>query len=268
MASNQSGWKKVQILKLGGSVVTHKDSPHTPHMENIRRLSNEISQTNDRNLIILHGGGSYGHPLAKKFKIKEGYHEPVQLVGFSRTRQAMVELNSIIVKALLDEDVPAVSISPSSTLITENERIKNSDFSVIIKFLEEEFIPVLYGDAVLDSQKRFTILSGDQLVVKLATDLKAKRIILGSDVDGVFNTDPKLDPNSKLLERLSLSMLETINLSQSQTTDVTGGMLGKILEMRPAIEQGIDVTLVNANEPSRIYRTLIGEPVIGTVLTR
>jgi isopentenyl phosphate kinase len=249
----------VQILKLGGSVVTHKDSPFTAHTENIRRLAREIYQTNDRNLIILHGGGSFGHPLAKKFKIKEGYHEHGQLVGFS---------NSHIVNTFLNEDIPAVSVSPSSTLITDGGRIKNIDFKVITKFLEEKFIPVLYGDAVLDSKKMFTILSGDQLVVKLATELKAKRVILGSDVDGVFNSDPKVDPKAKLLERLSLSELRTVNLSQSQNTDVTGGMQGKILEMRPAIEQGIEVTLVNANEPSRIYRALIGEPVIGTVLTR
>lgn len=258
----------MQILKLGGSVVTHKDSPYTPHTENIRRLAKEISQTNDRNLIILHGGGSFGHPLAKKFKIKEGYHEHGQLVGFSKTRQAMIELNSHIVNIFLNEDIPAVSVSPSSTLITDSGRIKNTDFKVLTKFLEEKFIPVLYGDAVLDSKKMFTILSGDQLVVKLATELKAKRVILGSDVDGVFNSDPKVDPKAKLLERLSLSELRTVNLSQSQNTDVTGGMQGKILEMRPAIEQGIEVTLVNANEPSRIYRALIGEPVIGTVLTR
>lgn len=258
----------MQILKLGGSVVTKKESPYTPHTENIRRLAKEISQTHDRNMIILHGGGSYGHPLAKKFKIKEGYHEPSQMVGFSKTRQAMIELNSLIVKALLDEGIPAVSVSPSSTMITENERIKYINFRVISKFLEEGFIPVLYGDAALDSQKRFTILSGDQLAVKLATELKAKRVIIGSDVDGVFNADPKVDPKAKLVEKLSLSELRTINLSQSQTTDVTGGMQGKVIELRPAIEQGIAVILVNANEPSRIYNALIGEPVIGTVLTR
>jgi isopentenyl phosphate kinase len=258
----------VQILKLGGSVVTHKDIPYTANIENIERLVKEISQTNLKELIIVHGGGSFGHPTAKKFKIQDGYSEPNQMVGFSKTRQAMIELNSLIIKEFLEESIPAVSVSPSSSMLTYNGRISKPDFRILREFIGKNFIPVLYGDAVIDTNSGFTILSGDQLVVRLAIELKADQIVIGTDVDGVYNKDPKTDPNAKLLECISLRDSKEIILSQSQTTDVTGGMAGKILEMKPAIEQGIKVFLVNANIPSRIYSALKGEQVTGTVLAR
>lgn len=39
------------------------------------------------------GGGSFGHPMARKYAVKEGYKSPSQSLGFSKTHQAMVALN-------------------------------------------------------------------------------------------------------------------------------------------------------------------------------
>ncbi len=59
----------MEILKLGGSVVTHKDRPRTPNTEAITRLATEVATAGPRRLIMVHGGGSYGHPLAKEYDI-------------------------------------------------------------------------------------------------------------------------------------------------------------------------------------------------------
>jgi len=48
----------MQVLKLGGSVVTVKDEPKTPHMDNIKRLAEEIKAAWPTPLILVHGGGS------------------------------------------------------------------------------------------------------------------------------------------------------------------------------------------------------------------
>ncbi|MBS7631517.1 amino acid kinase, partial [Candidatus Bathyarchaeota archaeon] len=61
------------ILKLGGSVVTEKDKPVTPNKENIKRLSREIAEAGEGELILIHGGGSYGHPVADEYNLSEGY---------------------------------------------------------------------------------------------------------------------------------------------------------------------------------------------------
>ena len=54
-------------------------------------------------------------------------------------------------------------------------------------------MPVLYGDVVLDVEDKIkmAVLSGDQIVKYLAENLKPKKVVLGSDVDGIYNKDPK-----------------------------------------------------------------------------
>ena len=259
----------MEILKLGGSVVTKKDLPRTPNVEAIRRLASEVATAGPRQLVIVHGGGSYGHPLAKEYDISAGYSFPRQLVGFSLTHQAMVELNMIVVEAFLDMGVPAMSIASSSFLITEDRRIVNVDFSVVSRAVEFNFVPILYGDAVLDSARRFTILSGDQLAVRLATDLGAHKIIFGVDVDGVFTANPKLVKEARLIEELSISQMRgMVRIGEALSTDVTGGMLGKINEAGAAVEAGIDVQLVNALKPGVVNAVLRGEKVPCTWLRR
>ena len=260
--------KRMLILKLGGSVVTHKDKPFTPHIDNITRLAAEIAEA-DASLVVVHGGGSYGHPVATEYGIAEGYREPRQITGFSKTHQAMVELNGIIVREILDAGVPAFAVSPSSFIVTEGRRIIDIDLHVVERLIESGLVPVLYGDAVLDTLQRFAILSGDQLVVKLATGLEVERVVLGSDVDGVFTADPKLVEDARLIEELSLSNHgDEAKIGDALDTDVTGGMLGKVLEAAEAVEAGIEVVMVNATVDGRVRAALRGENVIGTRLKR
>jgi isopentenyl phosphate kinase len=258
----------MQILKLGGSIVTIKNKHLSANILNISRLSKEISKAKPENLIIVHGGGSFGHPIAKEYSILDGYTDYNQLIGFSKTRQAMIKLNNIIIESLLSEKVPAVSVSTSTLIMTNKKRIISPNFEIIKKLLEQGFIPVLYGDAVLDSSQGFTILSGDQLIVTIALQMGVKKIIIGSDVDGVFSSDPKVDPNAKLIDTLSLEKIDSLNISKSLNTDVTGGMIGKILEATVAVEMGVKIIIVNADKPNRVYKALKGKPVKGTYLQR
>lgn len=259
----------MQVLKLGGSVVTVKDAPMTADDGNITRLCEEIKAAGPRPLIIVHGGGSFGHPVASKYGITDGFTSERQVPGFARTHQAMVMLNKIVVDRLLDLGVPAVSVAPSSFIATSGGRIDTVDFKIVGRLVVRGILPVLYGDAVLDWTKGFSILSGDQLAVRLATELGASRLVFGVDVDGVFTSNPKLAPDARLVERLSLEKLEGfIKIGRALTTDVTGGMLGKVSEAREAVEAGVEVQIVNATKRDVILKALMGEPVPGTILTR
>jgi len=261
---------RLSILKLGGSVITEKDKPLTPNIHAIRRLAGEISRAEARPLIIIHGGGSYGHPLAKKHGIAEGFKRASQVFGFSETHQAMVSLNSLLVKSLLESGLPAFSISPSSFIITRNGRIQHLNEEILGMMLEAGLVPVLYGDAVMDSERGFAILSGDQIAAALAIDLEAERIIMGIDVDGLYDSDPKVNPDAKLINRISLGDLPLAlrSIGRSHVPDVTGGMMGKILELKAAVERGVEVIIINALVPGNVYRVLIGEDVVGTRIER
>ena len=132
------------------------------------------------------------------------------------------------------------------------------------------FVPVLYGDAVFDSEKGFAILSGDQLVSSLAIELGADRIIMGMDEDGLYTKDPKRDRLVPLFDHLSLEELKSLKhtIEETEETDVTGGMPRKMLELIPAVEHNIQTMIVNATEHLRVYKALKGEKVRGTIFEK
>jgi isopentenyl phosphate kinase len=261
---------KPTVLKLGGSVITDKEKPATANLEAIERLADEIAQANVPHLILVHGGGSFGHPVAKRYNLTEGYEDPKQVTGFSETHQAMTQLNSLVMEALISHNVNAVVVQPSSCVVTKAGRIQSMERKPLKRMLKMGLVPVLYGDAVLDSQKGFAILSGDQLVSSLATNLGASRIIIGGDVDGLYTADPKANKSARLIRRVTLEELKTQkhDIEGSRATDVTGGMLGKMRELIPAIEQNIQALLVNATKPLRVYKALRDEEVIGTIINK
>jgi isopentenyl phosphate kinase len=257
-------------LKIGGSVITDKDGELAARTEVINRLIEEVARANVKNLIIVHGGGSFGHPTAQKYGIKNGLKESSQKLGFAETHHVMTVLNGLVMDALVWHNVPAISVTPSSCMITENGRIKFFEDTILKTMMKMSFTPVLYGDATLDEKLGFTILSGDQIVSHLAMKFNACKIVMGVDTDGLYDTDPNMTKNAKLYPHLTLGELKAFQgkLGKSTATDVTGGMLGKITELIPAVEQGILVTIVNAAKSNRVYKALIGEKVEGTIIEK
>ncbi len=251
-------------------MITDKEKPLTPNLPAIEQLSREISQVKVSHLIVIHGGGSFGHPIAKQYALKEGYKEKSQLLGFSKTRQAMVALNKMVVDALMRQNIAAVGLQPSAFVFTKSGRISCIEEQPLRKLLEIGLVPVLYGDAVLDYDLGFTILSGDQLAAFLAIRLSASQIILGIDEDGLYTSDPKSAPSARLIRHVTLQELRDMQheIEEAKVTDVTRGMLGKISELMPAVEKGIPALIVNAAKPNNIYKALKREKVRGTTIVK
>lgn len=280
---NKSGeiWENLNIIKLGGSVITDKSIPFRARKGDIDRLAREIAgilPEIDYRLIIVHGGGSYGHPVAAKYKIKEGICEgdfsPFlrQRLGFAQTKKAMIELNSIIVDSFLRADVPVVPIPPSAISITKNERISSFDTAALYRALKGGFIPLLHGDPVFDEEKGFTILSGDQIVSYLARIMGVERVLIGTDVDGLYTEDPKINPDAKPVDILKYSQdYETVlaKLTRDKQRvkvekifiDVTDQMIGKISEIIDIWKRGIEIIIFNARKPNYLTRIFRNEKV-------
>ncbi len=262
---------KPTVLKLGGSVITHKDKPLTANLTAIRRLAEEIAEAKIPQLIVAHGGGSFGHTLAIEYAIKEGFQgEASQLLGFTKTHQAMITLNNMVLEALIQHNIPAMTIAPSSFIVSKSGRIATMMHEPLKRLLDMGAVPLLYGDAVLDSDKGFTILSGDQLVASLAIHFGARRIVVGIDENGLFTADPKKPGRPDLIRKCTLRMLRKLQrqIKSTNVCDVTGGMRGKIAELMPAIEEGIPTLIVNGTISHRIYKALKGEKVTGTLIQK
>jgi len=257
--------KNLTILKLGGSVITDKSKQSQADITIIQRVAKEVSTVIPTvSLLLVHGGGSFGHPIAKKYQIHKGWHSPEQKIGFSETRRAMMKLNKAIVDIFLAEEVPVVSVQPSACTLTDSGRIVHMDLKPTRNLLKFDFIPVFFGDAVMDLTQGVAILSGDQIVTYLAKELSAKRVIFGTNVDGLLDADQKLIPEINLNNFENLLSLA----KESVASDVTGGMFGKLKEIEPLMRDGVDTIIINATRPGIIEEVLKGEKVVGTYFTR
>ena len=255
------------VLKFGGSVITDKEKPFMARISVIDRLAREVSKYKGK-MIIIHGGGSFGHPVAYKYKIKNGYRRQNQLIGFAKTHSAMQKLNIIVTQRLIKYGVPAVSVPPVSATLSQDGIIKKIEYETIERMLNMGLVPVLYGDTVLDMNRGFTIVSGDQIASHLSIKFNATRLIFVLDVDGLFTSDPRKTPEeAKLIEKLSVQSLKKATIFERRGgIDVTGGIAEKVKWIIPVAEKGIPVILLNGNVPRRLEKAMAGEKIVGTYI--
>lgn len=259
------------ILKLGGSALTIKDAEKPTIDEiNLDRIAQEVSNYND-DMVIVHGAGSYGHIHAKKYaigdEITNAQENLFKIEGLCKTQASVQLLNYIVVNKLQEKGVPAIGIKPSTFIITENKRISVCDSTIIKRYIDEGFVPVLYGDAVLDLNDdiKFAIISGDQLINYFAKELKADKVILSSDVDGIYTDNPKTNPNAKLIDIVTKDTQLTLTENNNQA-DVTGGMAGKISELLELAGYGIESLIINAEKEGNLKLAVSGQDVKGTII--
>ncbi len=253
--------RELVVLKLGGSLITVKDRPFTLRREVIERIGRELASTG-KPLVIVHGGGSYAHPVAKKYRVSEGLGEG-GLEGFVETSLAVRRLNVEVVEALSRGGLPSIGIPASSIAITKDGRITTFNLEPILSSLEVGLTPVTCGDVVLDRVKGFTVLSGDTTAAYIASRLRASRLIYAIDRDGVYVRD-RVTGEVRVAEVLSPGMpIEPMGASGE---DVTGGIVGKVEEGLRAAERGVEVWVVNGLREGVLAEAVGGGRVRGTRL--
>jgi len=251
------------VVKFGGSAITDKSRMFSVRRSVLRRLAGEVSGA-EAELILVHGGGSFGHPLAKRYRLADGYKNPKQLIGASLTHSAMVKLNEMVVGVLREKGVPAFPVQPSSCMMVRNRRIKSAELTPIKKMLELGAVPVLYGDVVPDLKLGLSILSGDQIAARLALDLGASRVIMAVNVDGVYTADPMKHAEARLVRVITP---ETVpDIGRIKAMDVTGGMWRKVMELVKLAKRGVESQIVNALKPGALRRALTGDRRVGTLI--
>ncbi|MAG15989.1 hypothetical protein CMO88_02925 [Candidatus Woesearchaeota archaeon] len=252
------------LIKLGGSVITKKsEAEPVLNKQNLSRISEEIAsslQAQKFNLVIVHGAGSYGHPISSKHKLAQGISD--DFIPVSKCQALMNELNSFICKELNEKNIPAFPFQLSSTTTsTDGKIIINTD--LINNLLSKRMVPVLFGTPAIDDNKGCSIISGDQIISNLSSQLNASKVVFATNVDGMFTADPSKE-NSELLKSLSAEQLKEISAEESKDADVTGGMKGKlewILKM-----SNLTCQVVNGNTQNNIKEALLGNESIGTVI--
>jgi isopentenyl phosphate kinase len=259
--------KPLIVAKLGGAALTDKRRIYTPHPAEISRAAKQIANLRNRfSFIIVHGAGSYGHIPVERYGLKSGLKNPAQLKGLSRTKSKLLEWEIVLESAFLKQGVPLVPMSASDFVITRSGRIHFADLDPLRNWLRIGCIPSTGGDIVTDLRYGFSILSGDQLAAFIATSLHASRLIFATDVDGIFDSDPKKNPEARLIAELTASSALRLKTKQqtSAVPDVTGGMAGKIMEAAQAASKGVPVQFVNLTKNKRLEKAVVNQKVIGS----
>ena len=266
------------VIKWGGGLITDKSSLCTPNLDVLKQLSSTVAECHaaGQEVILVHGAGSYGHLRAKNWRLNEGHIADIpqpegsicttQRDAVEQVRQEMLELNQHVCAALADAGISSV-VHPPHQWATNT----GMDFQGDLKrftFLNDDQIHITFGDVVeVEGQQQFGILSGDDLVVRLALELpRVKRLVFAiGGVDGLLRVPPEFATEDDLIENWSPD-IEFEGVHQSDI-DVTGGIGLKASRGAHVAAHGIEVLMVNGGIPERVLAAMLGNAVRGTVVT-
>lgn len=251
------------VIKFGGSVITDKKEKYTFCQKRTSRLVKEVKESAKRSIIV-HGAGSFGHILAKEFELDKGFLNESQIPVVAAVQKNVKDLNLRVLNTFIEAGIPSVSLAPSAFLIHKNREIAGMDMELFKRYFKLGLTPISFGDVVLDNALKFSICSGDQLMLEFARAFLPDKVIFVADVDGIFTNDPASGEKPDLIPVLDQNMLAQIAKGESRVDDVTGGIFGKLDYMFKIADLGINTMIINGTMPNRLRDTLLGEDVVCT----
>ena len=257
--------KEKIVIKCGGRILLDPDL--------FNNFINDITILKKLGLtpIVVHGGG----PRIKK-KLDELNIETKFIMGLRVTDEkiikivedVMIEFNKEIVDAIEKKACKAKSIT-----IKENNTIyvkqKNKelgyvgiptkiDVDLIKNLIKEDCIPIV-SPMGLDEKKQVYNINADTAAGALATSLKSRRLMLMTDVEGVYNKSKKLISEIKADEAEKLIYDETIS----------EGMIPKIRTCIKAVNNGVrGVVVIDGRKPHSILFELFSDKGSGTLIRK
>jgi isopentenyl phosphate kinase len=246
------------IVKLGGSVITDKRAAFKANHQSMHRIARELTRVRDR-LIILNGAGSFGHIPVKRSGLDKGFSR-ARIGSFAATKLQLLRLQTILASVLCSHMIPVVAFNPSSFMIARSGRLCKAELAPIREFLDLGLVPLFGGDLLPDLDQGWRVVSADQMASWIAPKVEASMIIYGTDVDGLYSSDPKISKGAELITTISCDDIHKVATSalRSRMPDVTAGMQGKLLEAEHAARKGVEVVIMNLRKPENLLPILEG----------
>lgn len=219
----------------------------------VSALSEEIASS-DEKVVVVHGGGSYGHVVAKQHGISSEAAE-APATGVAQTRGAMYELDRLVCKTMMEFKLNPYPFSPFDAI----SRGGKAQVAAWLKgLLKEGLTPVTFGDVSL-TPSGFKVISGDVIVQDLAKILSPERCVFALDVDGVYEGNSRV-----IIPELSPSKLKRMNIQNGD--DATGGMKLKLDVAARIAAGGTKVCFVSGYRRNEFSKAVRGLEFYGTVV--
>lgn len=257
------------VLKIGGSLLTDKLRYRELRHPNVVRLAREVASA-EKAVALVHGAGSFGHVVAKEHELANGRRgDRAQDAGAARVGVDVRELDHYVLHALGDAGARPIAIPGFAVARLRAGELASFDAEPFRLALAAGLLPVTFGDLAPDLDRGFGIVSGDSIVEALAKALAPERVVIATDVEGLYDRPP-MQIGAKLLREVTadeaVAALAGGAAGGSTGVDVTGGMAGKLARLAPIARAGTPVFILNGNAPGRLAGALAGKAVEGTTI--
>ena len=249
------------VIKIGTSTLAHP----TGHL-NIRRveeLCKIISDIkNSGHEVILVSSGAIGMGVGKLGLRRRPEDIP--------TKQAAAAVGQCELMYTYDKLFSEYNHTVAQLLITgedvQNETRHDNFSNTLNRLLELDVLPIINENDTV-STKEIVIGDNDTLAAIVAESVKADKLILLSDIDGLYTADPHTNPQAQLIPVIHKIDDSIISLAGgSNGSQGTGGMVTKLQAARICLSCGCDMIIANGSTPLNLYGILDGEK-IGTTFT-
>ncbi len=237
------------VIKLGGSVITDRDVPYTLNPDMclalIRKISAFKRHYSQDPIVLILGGGSYGHAPVHKFHLEAAHgREPGSVSRFSRLTIGLYKLVSDFMEIAFDQRIELHSFQLSALVTCSDGRIDSFFSEGIEQCLRLDGVPLLTGGSVFDDKLGQIVFGSDRVPELLARMCKVTRCIFVSDVQGVIN-----HIDGCIFGEITSDDHENLfgSIYTSHKVDVTGGMRGKVEAAMRLTQVGVESVICSAS---------------------
>ncbi|MEG1632092.1 MAG: glutamate 5-kinase [Hydrogenoanaerobacterium sp.] len=242
------------VVKVGTSTLTHETG-----LVNIRRIESLVKVLadikNSGKDIILVSSGAIAVGMGKLGERERPSDTP--------SKQAVAAIGQCELMYMYDKLFSSYSHNVAQVLLTrdviENEERKRNCVNAFERLLEMNTIPIVNENDTV-SVEEIEFGDNDTLSALVAVITGADALVIMSDIDGLYDADPRTNKAAKLIRQVTLideSIAEAAGGAGSARG--TGGMQTKIHAARLACGAGVDMAIINGKEPKLLYDLFDGK---------
>lgn len=244
------------VVKVGTSTLAHAGG-----LLNIRRVEELCKVLSDLknagNDVILVTSGAIGMGTGK-LQLKS---KPTDIAG----KQAAAAVGQCELMYTYDKLFSEYNHTVAQLLMTgddfDHADRYNNFINTMNKLLEFSALPIINENDTVSTDE-IKVGDNDTLSAMVAVSVNADLLILLSDIDGLFTSDPHKDPDATLISVVSEINNEIRSLAGGEGSSLgTGGMKTKIRAAEICTAKGCDMVIANGDKPSVLYDIVDGKSV-------
>ncbi len=246
------------VIKVGTSTLTHQGgSLNLRRVREIVDVVADIRNMGHRAVLVTSGAIGVG---VNRLGLSE---RPADLP----TKQAAAavgqcELMNIYGRLFTDYGYTVAQILLTLDVIEDEIRKKNAE-NTFARLLEMGALPIVNENdsiSTYEIEHMNSFGENDTLAAVVARLVNADRLVLLSDIDGLYDADPRTDPDAKLIPVVHKIDGDLEKIAGGAGTSLgSGGMLTKLTAAIIATQGKIPMNIINGSKPSLLYDILAGK---------